>query len=148
MQSDQSPPFASGWLSLWKMTMKIASVAQRGPALALWTVQRNGIWQRFQDHVDEDGDCSDICGQTHNWSVKRKTWFMARVTPSLGAQTWAFVQGWWTAPDKTRYFVQMLCLFCIPPLGRGGLLYMTNLSGVVESWVRFARKDLTPRRMH
>ena len=73
------------------MTMKIASVAQRGPALALWSLQRNGIWQRFRDHVDVDR--SDIPGYTRNWSVKRKTWFMARVTPSLGAQTWAFVQG-------------------------------------------------------
>ena len=61
LQSDQSPPFASGWLSLWKKKMKIASVAQRGPALPLWSPQRNGIWQRFQDHVDEDVDCSDIC---------------------------------------------------------------------------------------
>ena len=47
-------------------------------------------------------DDDDVCGQTYNWSVKRKTWFTAGVTPYLANQTDACCQGCWTVPDKSR----------------------------------------------
>ena len=47
------------------------------------------------------GDDDDVCGQTYNWSVKRKHGFTGGVTPSLANQTDA-CQEWLTVPDKSR----------------------------------------------